>query len=469
MPNEFRLLVNGRFVDGADGFDVVNPATGDGFAKCPKADPDLLEQAVAAAKAAFPGWAARDVAERGDLVHALADALEPRTDEFARLLTLEQGKPLIQAQYEIMGCVAGLRQFAAMRPEQRVIRQDDSGTVIEHRKPLGVVAAIMPWNFPLLLFVNKLGPALVSGNTVVAKPAPSTPLTTLLFGTICQRILPPGVVNIICDEHELGPALSSHPDVAKVAFTGSTVTGRKVMEAAAGTIKRVTLELGGNDAALVLDDVDPRAVAARLFDAAMINAGQVCVAVKRVYVPAALCDAICDELARLAEAAVVDDGLRPETQIGPVQNRAHFEKLTALLDDVRKEGAVLTGGTPLDRPGFFIPPTIVRDIPETARLVQEEQFGPILPIIAYTDVEAAVDGINASPFGLGGSVWGADAERAMQVAMRIDAGTVWVNQHLVSDNAIPFRGAKQSGLGAELGQEGFHEYTQPHIINAMFQ
>lgn len=469
MDHAFRLLIDGQLVAGAEQFAVINPATAEPFARCPKADPAQLEEAVAAAKEAFPGWAATAIEARAELVHALADALEPRTAEFARLLTLEQGKPLEQATFEIMGCVMALRQFAQMRPEARVLREDDAGKVIELRRPLGVVAAIMPWNFPLLLLINKLGPALVSGNTMVVKPAPTTPLTTLLFGEICVDVLPAGVVNIIADENELGPLLTSHPDVAKVAFTGSTATGARVMGAAAATIKRVTLELGGNDAALVLDDVDPRSVAAHLFNGAMANSGQVCVAIKRIYVPETMYDAVCSELASLAKAAIVDDGMAQGAQIGPVQNRAQFDKLCALLDEVGSQGTVIAGGSPLDRPGYFIAPTIVRDLDDDSRLVSEEQFGPVLPVLSYRDLDNAIARINASPYGLGGSVWSADFERALAAAERIESGTVWINQHLAIDNSIPFRGAKQSGLGGELGQEGLHEYSQPVIISARKQ
>lgn len=467
MDHHFKLLVNGQLVDGASRFDVVNPATGEAFAQCPKADEALLEQAVAAAKAAFPAWSATSIDERAKKVAALADALEARTAEFARLLTTEQGKPLDQATYEVMGAVGGLRTFAAMRPETRVMRDEGGAKMMEIRKPLGVVAAITPWNFPLMLMVNKIAPALVCGNTVVGKPAPTTPLTSLLFGEICADILPPGVVNLIADENELGARLSSHPDVAKVTFTGSTATGAKVMQSASGSIKRVTLELGGNDAAIVLDDVDPVVVAQKVFAGAMANAGQVCIAIKRVYVPEALYDAVCEELARLAREAIVDDGMAQGAQIGPVQNRMQYDKLTALLGEVSKEGTVIAGGAPLDRPGYFIAPTILRDLPETSRLVQEEQFGPVLPVLSYTDLEDVIAKVNASPYGLGGSVWGSDVTRAMQVAMRIESGTVWVNQHMAIEPMTPFRGAKQSGLGGEFGQEGLHEFTQPVIINAV--
>jgi acyl-CoA reductase-like NAD-dependent aldehyde dehydrogenase len=467
MAQAFKMLINGRAVDGPATFDVFNPATGEVFAQCPKADKAVLEEAVAAAKAAFPAWSQRPIDERAALVMALSEGLEQRIEEFARLLTSEQGKPLDQARYEVMGAYFTLRAFAAMRPEKKIMRQDGESVVIEHRTPLGVIGAIMPWNFPLILLMNKLGPALVTGNTMVAKPAPTTPLTTLLFGELCREILPPGVVNIICDQGDLGEALTSHKDIAKIAFTGSTATGRKVMQSAGAGLKRVTLELGGNDAAIVMNDVDPIATAKRVYDGAMANAGQICVAVKRAYVHADMYDEFCEELAKLAKASVVDDGAKQGAQIGPVQNKMQYDKLQNLLADAREHGTVLAGGDRLDRPGYFIAPTIVRDLPEDSRLVQEEQFGPVLPVMSYTDIEDVISRANASEYGLAGTVWGKDLAAAMDVAMRIDSGTVWVNQHLAIDANIPFRGSKQSGVGAELGQAGLHEYTQAHIVNAV--
>ena len=467
VDHQFRMLIDGELVAGVSSFDVINPATAEAFASCPKADEALLETAVAAAKRALPAWSALSMDDRATRILALADALEERSGEFASLLTREQGKPLDQAAFEIMGSLYTLRTIAQMRIVPRTLREENGNTVIEHRTPLGVIASITPWNFPVILLMNKLAPALLTGNTMIAKPAPTTPLTTLLFGELCQQILPAGVVNILCDQNELGPLITGHPDIAKVAFTGSTATGRKVMASSAGTVKRVTLELGGNDAAIVLDDVDTRQVARKVYQGAMANAGQICVAIKRAYVPAALYDEFCDELANLANAAIVDDGAKQGTTIGPIQNKVQFDKVNALIADARDRGTILAGGHVLDRPGYFIPPTIVRDLDDAAPLVCEEQFGPVLPVLRYSDIDDVIARANDSDYGLGGTVWGRNVERATAVAMRINSGTVWVNQHLAIDPAIPFRGVKQSGLGAELGEAGLLEYTQAHIINAV--
>jgi acyl-CoA reductase-like NAD-dependent aldehyde dehydrogenase len=467
MSDTFHMLIDGKLVDGPTSFDVVNPATGEAFAKCPKADSALLNKAVAAAKAAFPAWSKRPIDERAAMVMKISEALEAQMEDFARLLSTEQGKPLDQARYEMFGAIFTLRAFANMRPETKVLKDEDGHKVFEHRTPLGVVASITPWNFPVILLCNKLGPALVTGNTMVAKPAPTTPLTTLKFAEIANEILPPGVLNVICDQNDLGGELTSHPDIAKVAFTGSTATGKKVMKSASDSLKRVTLELGGNDAAIVMDDVDPKTVAKKVYEGAMVNAGQVCVAIKRAYVPEGMYDEFCDELANLAKNAVVDDAFKQGAEIGPVQNKMQYDKLKEMLAEARKQGKVLAGGEALDRPGYFIAPTIVKDLPENARLVQEEQFGPVLPVLKYNDIEDVIARANDSIYGLAGTVWGKDLDKATEVAKRIDSGTVWVNQHLAIDANIPFRGSKESGMGAELGQAGLNEYTQAHIVNAV--
>lgn len=467
MDHQFKLLIDGQLIDGVTRFDVLNPATEQVIAQCPKADDALLDQAVKAARAAFPTWSELPVEDRAAVIEALAAALEARAVEFASLLTCEQGKPLDQAMGEVIGCTFILRAFRDRRLQDTVLRSEGGNTIVEHRTPLGVVAAITPWNFPLVLLMNKLGPALITGNTVVVKPAPTTPLTTLLFGEICAEVLPAGVVNVIADQNDLGAVLTSHPQVDKIAFTGSTATGKKVMASAAAMVKRVTLELGGNDAAIVLDDVDPKLVARKVFDGAMTNAGQICVAIKRAYVPASMYDDFCEEIANIANAAIVDDGSKQGTTVGPIQNKMQFDKVCELLDDARLRGKVIAGGTPLDRPGYFIPPTIVRDLPEDAPLVREEQFGPVLPVLSYDDIDDVIARANDSEFGLGGTVWGKDLSRATAVARRIDTGTVWVNQFLAIDPDVPFRGTKQSGLGAELGEAGLNEYTQAHLINAV--
>ncbi len=464
-PADYKLLIAGELVPGAGRFDVLNPATGEVFASAPRANREQLEQAVAAAKAAYPAWSRQSIVDRRRLLGALADALSARGKELARVLTQEQGKPLPQATREIDRAAVQIRAFANMNLRVEVLRKTDTAKIVRQRAPLGVVAAITPWNSPILLLMAKLAPALLAGNTVVVKPAPTTPLTTLRFGELCAEVLPKGAVNVITDLNDLGEALTSHPDIAKVAFTGSTATGRKVMASAAGTVKRLTLELGGNDPAIVLDDADPKEVAPKIFAGAMANSGQICLAIKRVYVHDSLYEALCAELARLADAAVVGDGLKEGTQYGPLQNKQQFERVLEFVEDARQHGKIIAGGRRLPGGGYFVVPTIVRDIPDDARLVREEQFGPILPVLRYSSVDDAIARANDSPYGLGATVWTADVERGYQVASQIEAGTVWVNKHMDLSPEIPFAGAKQSGHGTEMGQEGLEEFTQSRVVN----
>jgi acyl-CoA reductase-like NAD-dependent aldehyde dehydrogenase len=465
QAGDFRLLIGGKLVAGAGSFDVVNPATEQTVASCPRADLAQLNQAVAAAKAAFPGWAATPLAERARLLLKLADAIDAQAPQIAPLLTQEQGKPLGGAHYELAIASGNIRGFAAMDLPAAVLTENNQTKIIRQRLPLGVVAAITPWNFPVIMMVTKLAPALLAGNTIVVKPAPTTPLSTLRVGELCAQIFPPGVVNVIADANDLGNALTSHPDVAKIAFTGSTATGRKVMGSAAATLKRLTLELGGNDAAIVLDDVNPRKIAPKLFFAAMVNSGQVCLAAKRIFVHESIYDAVCAELAKIADSAVVGNGLDDGVQFGPVQNRMQFEKVKAIIEDARAQGRIIGGGKPHQGPGYFIHPTVVSGLPDSARLVCEEQFGPVMPVLKYATIDEAIARANSSEYGLGATVWSASTERALEVAQRLEAGTVWINKHLDLPPDVPYGGVKQSGFGVEMGQQGLEEFTQMRIVN----
>jgi acyl-CoA reductase-like NAD-dependent aldehyde dehydrogenase len=459
------MLIDGRLVKGELTMDVINPATEEAFAKAPRASLAQLNQAVAAAKKAFHSWAALPMDTRRKALLESADAIEANSAEIARVLTMEQGKPLPAAAEELGMTVAFFRYFASLDLPAEVLADDAARRVEARFNPLGVVAAIVPWNFPLALMAFKLPPALLAGNTVIVKPAPTTPLSTLMIGRLLAAIYPPGVLNIITDANDLGEAITRHPDIAKVSFTGSTATGRKVMAGAAETLKRVTLELGGNDAAIVLEDVDVKMAANALFGSAFGNSGQICIAVKRLYVHDAIYDEMCDELSTLADAAIVGDGLKQGTQFGPLQNKAQYEKVKALIADSRKHGHVVAGGEPVDGKGYFIKPTIVRNISDGARLVDEEQFGPVLPVIRFSDPDDAAARANASPYGLGASVWSRDLDRAIGIASKLEAGTVWVNKHLDISPEIPFGGAKSSGIGSELGADGLREFTQRRVIN----
>lgn len=461
----FNLLIDGRMVAGDLSMPVINPATEEVLAECPRASEAQLNQAVAAAKAAYPAWAETPVESRKTALLAIADRIDAHADDLSRLLTQEQGKPIGDARRELFVTALLFRTFAAYDLPVEVLKDGEGGRVELHRSPLGVVAGIVPWNFPLILMAHKVPSALVAGNTIIVKPAPTTPLTTLRLGALIADLLPAGVLNIITDANDLGEALTRHPDVRKVSFTGSAATGRKVMASAAGTLKVLSLELGGNDAAIVLHDVDPKTAAPKLFSSAFGNNGQFCAGLKRLYVHDSIYDSMCEELAALADAAVVGNGLDQGTTQGPLQNKMQFEKVLGILAEARERGNVIAGGTRLDRPGYFLRPTIVRDIAEGARLVDEEQFGPVLPVIRFSEETEALARANSSPYGLGGSIWSSDPRRAYALAKRMEAGSIWINRHGALDVGVPYAGTKQSGFGAALGREGLLQFTQPKVIN----
>ena len=462
---DYYLLIDGQGVPGDRTTEVINPANETVFAQCPLASRRQLEQAVAAAKRAFGGWSRTALSERQAKLRQTADAIHASAERITEVLIGEQGKPRAQAAAETGFAEMFCRYFAEQTLEVEV-REDSAEQCIEiHRCPLGVVAAIMPWNFPFLISAYKMAPALLAGNTLILKPAPTTPLTTLVLGEIVRDIFPAGVVNVITDNNDLGPHLTNHPDIAKISFTGSTSTGKAIMKNAASSLKRLTLELGGNDAAIVLDDVDPRQVAAGIFGAAFLNSGQVCISLKRLYVHESVYDDLCSQLAGMAQCAVVGDGADPETQFGPVQNKAQYQKVCRYVEDARNNGAIIAGGDIPDQPGYIVPLTVVRDIEDGAAVVDEEPFGPILPIIKYRDLDEVIERANNSPYGLGGSVWSSDMNRARQVAARIESGTVWINQHCAFGPNIPFPPAKQSGIGVEWGKEGLEEFTAMKVIN----
>lgn len=461
----YQLLIDGKLVAGDKALDVVNPATGAVWTTVPRASLAQAETAIAAAVRAQRDWAATSWEQRQAALNAFAAGIEARTDEFARALVQEQGKPLPEATAEVGYTVAFVRAFAAMELPSVTIQDDEALFVQMRYKPLGVVAGITPWNFPLLISSYKLAPALLLGNSFILKPAPTTPVSALLLGEVAKDAFPAGVVNVLVDDNDIGPVLTSHPDIRKVSFTGSTATGKRVMAGAADTLKRITLELGGNDAAIVMDDVDVAAVAPRIFQGAFFNAGQVCIAVKRVYAHASIYDRLCDALAELADAAVVGDGLEQGVTVGPLHNKAQYDKALHYLDVAKRDGTVIAGGKKGEGEGYFLRPTIVRDIPADSALVQEEQFAPILPVLSFEDLETVLSDVNAGEYGLGGSVWSADEAKGIAVADRIASGTVWVNHHLHFAPNIPFPGAKASGIGVEFSREGLVEFGQASVIS----
>jgi len=448
---------------------IRNPATGEPVGEAPVHTLEYLEEAVAAAVAAQPAWAAAGHDARSAALLKAADAVERSAEELAQLLSREQGKPLNgpNARFEVGACVAWLRATATTELKPEVV-VDDGETYAElHYKPIGVVGAIGPWNWPMMITIWQIAPALRMGNSVVVKPSKMTPLSVLALVKVLNEELPEGVLNIISGDREVGARLAEHPAVGKVMFTGSTAAGRAIIKSSADTVKRLTLELGGNDAGIVLPDADPKAIAEGLFWGAFLNTGQTCAALKRLYVHDDIYDAVCEELTAVAAAMPMGNGLDENNVLGPLQNKAQYDVVANLVEAARDGGArILLGGNPdTDQPGFFYPTTLVADIDNGNPLVAEEQFGPALPIIRYSTIDEAVEKANALDVGLGASVWSPNLAAAREVAARIEAGTVWINRHGAVDPRIPFGGAKQSGYGLEFGVEGLKALGVPQVIN----
>jgi acyl-CoA reductase-like NAD-dependent aldehyde dehydrogenase len=460
FESNFTMTIDGEAVAGTSSFAVLNPANEQEFAQAPDCSREELDQAVAAARAAFPGWAATPYAERQRLVAAIAGVLSANVEGLKRLLTREQGKPHNDATGDVLGGAYWCQATSSLVLPVSVFEDAPERRGETRHLPIGVIGAIAPWNFPVILAFFKVAPALLAGNTVVLKPSPFTPLTTLKIGELLRAMLPPGVLNVISGGDSLGPWMTSHPGIDKISFTGSTETGRKVMVSAAESLKRVTLELGGNDAAIVLPDVDVAAVAEPLFWAAFRNAGQICIATKRMYVHKDIYEPLKAALVAYAKTVTMGDGAEQGTQIGPVQNRQQYARVIELIDDAKARGyKFLIGGERSVAPGYFVPVSIIDNPPEGSRIVQEEQFGPVLPLLKFEDVDDAVMRANASDYGLGASVWSANTEAALAVAARLQAGTVWINESQYLSPLAAFGGQKQSGLGVEGGLEGLLEYT----------
>ena len=466
LHSNYTMTIGGVAAATEATIDVVNPATGEVFAQAPDSTVAQLDAAVAAARAAFPSWKATPIAERQAMVRKAGDILAAHAEAMAPLFTREQGRPVDAAQQEIAGAAAWLHACAEMTPPEHVIEDSDAQYVRTRYVPLGVVCAISPWNFPVTLSIWKIGPALVAGNTMVLKPSPFTPLCVLKIGELLRDVFPEGVLIVITGGDELGKWMTAHPGFDKISFTGSTQTGKAVMQSASPDLKRLTLELGGNDAAIVLPDVDLDDVAQKIFFGAFFNTAQICVATKRLYVHADVYEGLKARLHAIAQAVKVGDGSEQGTVLGPVQNKRQYERVMDLLEDAKANDLTLLSGSEIpEGEGYFVPVTIVDNPPEESRVVQEEAFGPILPMLKFDDLDDVVARANDSEYGLAGAVWSKDVDAAVEVAERMETGTVWINQNLQLGPNQPFAGHKQSGFGVENGMEGLLEYMVPQTIS----
>ncbi len=465
FQSDYQMTIDGRGVTSETSIAVINPATGQAFAEAPDCSADQLEQAVASARKAFKTWRQTPIEERQAAVAKAGALLIEHADDISRLFTREQGRPVGGAKGEIVGAGKWMQNVAKMSPPVHV-SEDTATSFIETRYvPLGVICAISPWNFPVNLSMWKVAPALVAGNTMVLKPSPFTPLCILKIGELFRDVFPAGVLNIISGGDNLGPAMTAHPGFAKISFTGSTATGKRVMETASKDLKRLTLELGGNDAAIVLPDVDLDDVAQKIFFGAFFNTAQICVATKRLYVHEDVYDGLRDRLVAIAGAVKVGDGSEQGSVLGPIQNKRQFERVMELLEDAKTNNLTLIQGSAVpDNGGYFVPVTIVDNPPESSRVVQEEAFGPILPMLKFADVDDVIDRANDSEYGLAGAVWSKDVDAAVSIARRMETGTVWVNQNLNLREDTMFAGRKQSGFGVENGLEGLLEYMAPQAV-----
>ena len=462
FDTNYVMTINGEAVVTKNTQPVYNPATRAVFAEVPDASKELLDDTVRAARQALEPWRNTPVSQRQSAMEGFADLLEAHSEELMTLLTREQGKPRAGAEFEVLGSVAWIRAIATQSLPDELVEETDERRVITRFTPVGVVGAIVPWNFPILLSIWKIAPALMAGCTLVLKPSPYTPLCDLKMVELAQQAFPPGVLSAVSGGDNLGKWITSHPGINKVAFTGSTETGRHVMRSAADTIKRGTVELGGNDPAIVLPDVDAKAIAPELFWAAFQNNAQFCNVSKRLYIHEDIYDEVRDALVEFIEANIkVGDGTLEDTDLGPIQNSMQYGKVKDYFADCHANGYKFALGGKIDEnaKGWFVPVSLVDNPPENSRIVQEEPFGPILPLLKWSDEDDVIARANDTIYGLGATVWGKDLNAVERIGSQLEAGTVWLNEVHQYSPFQAFGGHKQSGLGCENSLHGLMEYT----------
>ena len=469
MARKYDMTIGGQTVAADDYIEVRNPAnTDEVVGLTPIGKEQHLNDAISDAQNAFSKWRHSSDADRVAACQTIAKVCDDNAEELAELLTKEQGKPLngMGSRFEMGGCSGWAGYTSSIGFSEKVLEDSEASNIVMHRQPLGVVGSITPWNWPLMIAIWHIVPGIRTGNTVVIKPSPYTPLSTLRMVELFNEALPRGLINAVSGKDDLGAMMTKHHDINKIVFTGSIATGKKVMSSAAGNVTPVTLELGGNDAGIMLPGTDASQFIEGLFFGSMINSGQTCGALKRLYVHDDDYDATCKALVDFAANIPMGDGMDENSVLGPIQNKQQFDKLSELVEDARANGAsILCGGEPTGGNNYFYPVTIVGDIADGTRLVDEEQFGTALPVIRYSKVEDAIAAANGLEFGLDASVWGHDKAACAEVAAQLEAGTVFVNKHAEIAPHVPFGGIKCSGVGVEFGEEGLAAYTSIKVIN----
>lgn len=471
-----KILIGGESVHSlsTEEYPVFNPASGEVVDTAPRGDERDVESAVGAAEHAFPKWWATPAAKRGEMVAAGARKILEHEDELARLLTSEQGKPLREARLEIRRLVHTLEHYAGLSKNLRggyVPNLDERKYGLILKRPIGVVAAIVPWNFPVSLMGNKIAPALVAGNTVIVKPASTTPLTAIRCVQLVNEAgAPPGVLNIVTGPGStVGEAILEHPKIRKIGFTGATATGRHVMKVAAETIKRVTLELGGSDPLIVCDDANVEEAVSATSVGRFFNCGQACLAVKRVFVFDQVADEFVEKLTAKVQRLRIGDGMEKGVLLGPLHTNTQREEVEAQIEEARARGAkIVIGGTRPRGDGFergnYLLPTLLTEVDPNSRVLREEVFGPALPIVRVKDLDEAIARANDSIYGLGSSIWTSDLNKATRAAEQLEAGYTWINSAQIIYDELPFGGFKQSGLGKEHGIEALDHYMESKAV-----